>query len=126
MCFFKLSWSERMKSTKEIAKEYRLSHWAQIMEDRTQSGQSIKAYCRQIGISTNTYFYWQNKLRKAAVEQITTSQELVPAGWASVTEASQNVESHMSIEINGCKVTIDKNTDPELLEKTCRLLMSLC
>jgi len=117
-----------VKSTNEIAKEYRLGHWAQIMQERTQSGQSIKAYCRQIGISPNTYFYWQNKLRKAAAEQITDSQALAPIGWtkASVTEGSQNAESDLSIEIGRYKVTVDENTNPELLARTCRVLMSLC
>ena len=55
-----------MINTREIAEEYRLSHWAQIMHERMESGMSIKAYCRQLGISTNTYFYRQKKLRESA------------------------------------------------------------
>ena len=54
-----------MINTREIAEEYRLGHWAQVMQERISSGLSIKAYCRQIGISTNTYHYWQKKLREA-------------------------------------------------------------
>jgi len=57
-----------MIHTREIAEEYRLSHWAQVMHDRVQSGLNIKEYCHQIGICGNTYFYWQRKLREAARE----------------------------------------------------------
>jgi len=51
-------------NTREIAEDYRLAHWAQIMHERTQSGLSIKAYCKQIGICGNTYFYWQRRVRE--------------------------------------------------------------
>ena len=32
-------------NSREIAAEYRLNHWAQIMQERSESGMSIKAYC---------------------------------------------------------------------------------
>ena len=59
-----------MINTREVAEEYRMSHWAQIMRERIESGLSIKAFCRQMGICGNTYFYWQRKLRKAACEAL--------------------------------------------------------
>ncbi|MCK9478690.1 MAG: hypothetical protein M0R40_04210 [Firmicutes bacterium] len=43
-----------MVDTREIAAEYRLSHWAQIMQERIESGLSIRAFasgcaaCRRI------------------------------------------------------------------------------
>ena len=64
-----------MVNTKEIAQEYRCTHWAGIMRERAESGLNIKAYCRQIGISTNTYHYWQKKLRESACEQLAVVQE---------------------------------------------------
>ena len=59
-----------MVNTREVAAEYRLSQWAQIMQERNKSELSIRAYCKQIGICENTYFYWQRRLRKAACEQL--------------------------------------------------------
>lgn len=59
-----------MVNTREIAEEYRLTHWAQVMQERTQSGLSIKAYCKQIGICANTYFYWQRRVRAAAANEL--------------------------------------------------------
>ena len=63
-----------MVNTREIAAEYRLSHWAQIMRERVKRELTIRAYCKQIGICENTYFYWQRRLRKAAYEQLSKNE----------------------------------------------------
>jgi len=57
-------------NTRQIAAEYRLSHWTGIVKDRQESGLSIKAYCERAGFHENIYFYWQRKLRAAACEQL--------------------------------------------------------
>lgn len=46
--------------TREIAKEYRLSHWARIMQERCTRGISIKAYCQESGMHENVYYYYYN------------------------------------------------------------------
>ena len=56
--------------TKKIALEYRMSHWAQIMQNRIKSGLSIKAFCEKAGFHENIYYYWQRKLREAACEEL--------------------------------------------------------
>ncbi|WP_337999084.1 IS66 family insertion sequence element accessory protein TnpA, partial [Desulforamulus hydrothermalis] len=58
-------------NTREIAAEYRLAHWAQIVRRKNESGLSIKAFCASEGFRENTYYYWQRKLREAACEQLT-------------------------------------------------------
>jgi len=122
-------------NTREIATEYRLSHWAQIMQDRNTSGMSIKEYCKTAGIGSNVYFYWQRKLREAACNELlskpnnTTNDSqngLVPSGWAVCTaNEPSNRSKTLVLEINGCRISVDSDTDPELLSKTCRVLMSL-
>jgi len=126
-----------MINTREIAEEYRLTHWAQIMRERTQSGVSIKAFCKQIGICNNTYFYWQRRVRAAACEELLTISQprpvetdnpTIPNRWAvcEVSSKSPTEEKVLPIEINGCRVLADMDTDPELLAKTCKVLMTLC
>jgi len=41
--------------TREIAVEFRLDHWARIMQERVDSGQSIRAYCKANDIGTNAW-----------------------------------------------------------------------
>ena len=60
-------------NTREIAAEYRLKHWSEIIQERNESGMSIKAYCDSVGLRQNVYHYWQRKLREAAF--IATSEQ---------------------------------------------------
>ncbi len=126
--------------TREIAKAYRLSRWSQALQERVATGESIKAFCQSRGISRNTYFYWQRKLREAACSKLSNQQEakeksLIPNGWAVCTpqecalalEEQTVTESHsVTIEIGKCRVEVTAGTDSGLLTRVCRILASLC
>jgi len=130
-------------NTRYIAKELRLSHWAQIMKERRNSGLSIKAFCESAGFHENVYYYWQRKLREVAYnalpdkiseliikpqgEVIDSGKYPVPSGW-TMCEPVKTADKGkiLPIEINGCRVLADNEVDPETLVKVCRALMSLC
>ena len=109
-------------NTRDIAAEYRLAHWTQIMRERTESGQSIKAFCENAGIRENTYFYWQKKLREAACEQLAAMEAgsaqtgLARSGFAEVRLRDNQQQTpyaetawhgSLAIEIPGMRVTAD-------------------
>jgi transposase-like protein len=121
--------------TRKIAAEYRLAHWANIMRERQESGQSTKTYCESAGIHPNTYYYWQRKLRTVASQKLATmtpteasgiDKFLVPKGWA-VCEATKTAsnEKPLTIEIGDCRVLANADVDSELLLKVCRVLVIL-
>jgi putative transposase len=121
-------------NTRKIAVEYRLSHWAEIMRERQESGLSIKAFCEARGFHQNIYFYWQRKLREAACQNLLPTAQtesktaVVPSGWA-VCEAEvtkSESQSAVAIEIVKCRITATADTDEETLVKVCRAMMSLC
>jgi len=124
-------------NTREIAKEYRLSHWAEVVRERRASGLSVKEYCKTGGFHENNYYYWQRKLREAACEELAAraqshkaadpEKRLVPSGWALCkTDDSASGRKPLVVEVNGCHVHIESETDPELIVKVCRALKSLC
>jgi len=120
-------------NTREIASELRLSHWAQIMRERSASGMSIRGYCKSTGICENVYYYWQRKLREAACDELVVAQSkqekaLVPTGWAvcKAAETEMPQRSPLIIEIGGCRIAVEADADLELLARTCRMLKSLC
>ena len=120
-----------MINTREIAEEYRLSHWAQIVQEQKQSGLSIKEYCETAGFQQNRYFYWQRKLREAACSGLPSAvqhKQLPQSGWAAVEsiEINRNEAAALPIEIGNCRILVDSDTDMELLAKTCKILTSLC
>jgi putative transposase len=126
--FFNRKWSDCMDSQK-VATEYRLSKWAQVIKARLDSGQNVKDFCTTAGISKNSYFYWQKKLRESACTELVKTDEpgkTIPSGWMQV-EPKQALcaEKTLDIEINGCHITVNAETDPELLKKVCLTLRSL-
>jgi putative transposase len=114
--------------TQKVTAEYRLSQWAQVIQARLDSGQSIKDFCLTAGISRNAYFYWQKRLRNTTCAELEKSEEpktLVPNGWVQLAPQPQQMKATLDIEINGCRITANADTDPELLKKVCRALKSL-
>ena len=143
-------------NTREVAGEYRLSYWAEVVQQRIQSGLTIKAFCEQEGIHENTYFYWQRKLREAVVSQVehgsrslspatketqlqktTDSKAMrpsltgttVPHGWTQVQrkwDPDPDAIETLPINIGMCRILVNKDTNLVLLEKVCRMLVSIC
>ncbi|NLM59668.1 MAG: IS66 family insertion sequence element accessory protein TnpB [Clostridium sp.] len=93
-------------NTRKIAKEYRLSQWVQIINARSESGKSVKKFCEDAGISRYAYFYWQRKLHKKALSELTIAEEstkYIPDGWVKLNpEKPQYTNKGISIEVNGC------------------------
>lgn len=115
--------------TRKVASEYRLAQWSQAMQDKAASGESIEEFYQNKGISRNTYFYWQRKLRESACQQLATmnAKGSVPNGWVVCeTVVPVREESAVSIEIGRCRVRVGADVAPEALEKILRVLMRLC
>lgn len=115
-------------NTQKVATEYRLSQWAQVIKAQLDSGQNIKDFCQTAGISKNSYFYWQKKLREAACTELVTTEvpkNIVPNGWMQLESKQDHAKDVLNIEINGCHITVDAGTNPELLKKVCQTLRSL-
>ena len=100
-------------NTRSIATEYRLTHWAGIMNERRESGLSIKAFCENARIHENTYFYWQKRLREAACGEM-QGTAMMPSGFMEVRLTNQQMQSHsaennqsqVSIELSGIRITV--------------------
>jgi transposase-like protein len=115
--------------------EYRQAHWAGVMRERQESGLSIKAYCEQVGIHENVYYYWQRKLREAACQQLIAvgnGSERIPTGWA-ICKAENELNENKTAEISGveirigkCEVKVTRGMDEEMLSTVLRMLVALC
>ena len=128
-------------NTRYIAEEYRLSHWAKIIQDKNESGLSVRAYCMEKGFHENTYYYWQRKLRVVACEQLTNIQPkteqtgLIPTSFAEVKlrneqKSSPNTEAesriNLNIEISGITIKTNHTYPVEQLVHLLRELVHQC
>ena len=127
-------------NTREIAIEYRLSHWAGIMQERNASGLSIKAFCKTAGIHENVYYYWQRKLREAACEHLAVPQGASETGLSTMGFAEVKLavpssvpalpesphRGQLSIEYGEVRITADSAYPQEKLASLLRELMRPC
>ena len=58
-----------MSEIMEIRQQVRLNQWSAMVQEREDSGLSVKAFCKQAGIATKTYYYRLRRLREAAINQ---------------------------------------------------------
>jgi len=118
-------------------------NWAQIIQERTQCGSSIRAYCKRIGICENTYFYWQRRLRQAACEHLSKiepeQKSVTQPCFVEIEVAKQPVlpvlptpsaaaspPSQLHIKADGVQITADSTYPPEQLAALLRELKRPC
>ena len=126
-------------NTHKVANNYRLTQWAQVIKEHTQGHQSTKVFCQERGISPNTYYYWQRKLREAVCRETAASPMIddeTPAGWLKVEPESRTKQllvtdgvaqrSEIRLCDNEVCIAVTQETDPDLLMKTLRIIRSAC
>ena len=128
-------------NTRQIAAEYRLQHWAQIVNEKKESGLSVKAFCEEAGFHANIYYYWQRKLRESTCEQLAEAGDrretvcLAPRHFAEVRiseprtglpKTSATTSGNLCIETGGLRIMADDSYPPAKLAELLKLVMSLC
>ena len=118
-----------MKTSKQVS-EIRLNQWADIIQDRLNSGKTINEYCEEHQLSRNAYLYWLRKLRERAISNKSTFAEL-PAPVENITEVVSNAasvssdSSSLTVEVNGIKIIIDETTSKSLLAMACEVAVNV-
>lgn len=117
-------------NTRQITAEYREAHWVQIMQERRESGQSIRAYCKGAGIHENVYYYWQRKLREAASKPF-VSAEMQTTGFTQVeltaiSESSAQSTGEIRLQVGEIDVIADSAYPADKLAALIRELGRPC
>jgi hypothetical protein len=75
-----------------------LKHWKQLVDEAGSSTLSKKAWCRQKGINESTFYYWQRRIRKAALvgKKIPSPDRAVPQTRSDFVEVFFNDDEHPS------------------------------
>ena len=118
--------------TREATHAYRLRHWTERISQCRNSGMTVKAWCERQNINIKNYYYWQRRVCEAANTELMKAQNcnsengLVPRGWAQLSKPEHaTTEAILTIDISGCRISVNAKTGPELLAKVCRVLRSL-
>jgi putative transposase len=107
----------------------RMQQWAAILRECKASGQSNAAYCTANGIHPKTFYYWQNKLRREAANELerrelslcgATNSQIVPIGFSAAAS------SCVTIRKAGYTVEITDGTSSATIEAVLSALNRQC
>lgn len=99
----------------EIKSKVSLQEWQQRILDCQSSGMSVKAWCRENGISTGSYYFHLRKIRESVLEgnQIVALEKPKPVS-----------SSGIRIESGSITITLPGNAAPEQLTAVLSALKS--
>ena len=108
-----------MNELMDIRRQCRLNQWSMMVQEREDSGLSIRAYCEQKGIGVKTYYYRLKKLREAAVEL--TQPEIVQVEAPEILE-----QKSIIIQSGNTSIEIPGNANPETVRAAVSFLKQPC
>lgn len=107
------------KDLQTLNGQNKLTLWAGRISECRNSGQNVKAWCRENGVCEQTYYKWQKRLFEMAQAQ----QEV---RFAEVTPA-QSIRSGnvaVTVRIAGAEADIHSGADAATVETVLRILKS--
>lgn len=98
----------------------RLKSWKNIIEDRLESGLTIKEYCQEHDISRDAYMYWLRQLR--AAELMNKENMFTELVVSDIPEpvAVIPVQSPITINVGKASITVQ---DKESLRTVVEVLL---
>ena len=99
----------------EIKTKVSLQEWQERILECQNSGMSVKAWCRENGISTGAYYFHLRKVRESVLEE----HQLVP-----LQNPEPKASNEIRIENGNITVTLPETVSPEQLTAVLSALKS--
>ena len=97
----------------------RMNEWRQQIHERQESGQSVRAWCRQNGIRENSYYYWLRIIREEALRETENRScalvRVEPEKLTVETVSSQPTSGGIVIRAHGVETEFPSGTDIGIL-----------
>ena len=102
----------------QITTDVRTQSWASIVTECNRSALSKQEWCRQNNVSIKSFYYWQRKLRREAVQH---------SGFAEVTVDPQFFDTTPGqtaavVTVPGLHIEIMNTVNEDFLRKLVRAL----
>ena len=115
--------------TKLATIQIRTKQWASIIQDCRSSGLKVDDYCEQHSLSRNAYYYWQRKVKEAALSQagfveIQTDTLKAETGLADSPSGSPFFPQTV-LSVNGVSVGINQDTPIPLLSQVLGVIRQI-
>ena len=97
----------------------RMNKWKQLIQERQQSGQSVRAWCQQNGIRESSYYYWLRIIREealcAAENRNGALVRVEPEKLAVETASLQSCSGGIVVRAHGVEAEFPSGTDIGIL-----------
>lgn len=114
-------------NTRLVKRKCSIQQWKAIIQDRNNTNLTVDEYCKQNGLSRNSYFYWLRIIREEALKQSAESG-FVELSLPTETDAQSHPvtavpiakpePSQLTLSVYGITIQITENTSPALLART--------
>jgi hypothetical protein len=91
-------------------------YWSEVLAKQKVSGQSAVVWCRNVGISYNSFAGWRTRLNREAKES---------GGWVSVKDVLPAAKP-LTLRIGAVEVDLSSGFDPHLLWEVVAALSPKC
>lgn len=116
--------------TSKVAQQYRLNQWTQIIRECRSSGKTVKVWCAEHNIRLSSYFYWLNRVRKAACEALPVlndgETQLIEVNLPLFKDAAESLNHETSpdiiLRIGAVTMEVHSNASQLLIESTLKAL----
>ena len=106
--------------TRLAAQQVRLTEWAGIIHARNESGQTVKEFCSQNGITETQYFYWLRRVRAAALQDHASSFAELPAPVQA--QVSSPDVADVIIELSSARIRVSNACNRNTLSMVMEVL----
>ena len=104
----------------EVKQEYQLQQWSGMIQQRQESGLSVKEWCLEQGISEHSYYYRLRRLRQMACNALEQAQ---PVQLAEVPLAPKPEEIHARLRVTTAAGTLEiTDADRSVLDQVLRAM----
>ena len=115
--------------------EIRRSQWERIILEGNKASGSKREWCRQHGINEKSFYYWQKKIRNAAIESTRSVQAISPAPASSFVEIPVPESPYLSedsplhgaspelmLQINDCRIFVSGTVQEHTLRTVMKVI----
>ena len=105
----------------EVKKEFQLQQWRGMVQERMDSGLSVKAWCAERGITEHAYYYRLRQLRLGACQAL---QEVQTMQLAEVPLVPKEPKQHTNLRLTTGAGTLEiLDADTATLDRVLRMML---
>ena len=110
-----------------VTRTVQLQEWSSQIQERMQSGMTVREYCERIGLSLKTYYYRLRRVREEFLEDAESQNALAlpERPVFAALPAPRTNDAAVTVRIGEHTAEIASGADAETIERVLRALSRL-